>query len=260
MLRISLSIFLILFSAFPVISQKSLTISDENSRDNCIRLLESQKYFVYNFYYQKVGNTDELINGKEYIPYYLRSTLKPILFIDKSAVASIIFKGREYKNIILEYDTYLDEVIYSDPTRFIYSRIYTIELNKDHIESFVLNFGNESLFFRNIKARDAVNSNLHEGFYEVVWEGAGSYLIRHYSTVVKKDGVDEYFNKTENYIKIGNVYKRISSSKEFLRLFGDEADKIRKFMRSCNIDIRRADKKQIVAVLTYYDTRVNSNQ
>jgi hypothetical protein len=160
----------------------------------------------------------------------------------------------------LEYDTYLDEVIYSDPTRFIYSRIYTIELNKDHIESFVLNFGNESLFFRNIKAMDAVNSNLHEGFYEVVWEGAGSYLIRHYSTVVKKDGVDEYFNKTENYIKIGNVYTRISSSKEFLRLFGDEADKIRKFMRSCNIDIRRADKKQIAAVLTYYDTRVNSNQ
>jgi hypothetical protein len=260
MLRISLPIFLIVFSVFPGISQKSLTISEENSSHNCKMLLEAQKYYLYNFYYQKVGSTNELINGKEYIPYYLRSTFKPILFIDKTPAASIIFKGREYKNIILEYDTYLDEVIYSDPSRFIYSRIYRIELNKDHIESFVLNFENDTLAFRHIKARDAVDLNLPEGFYEVAWEGTGSYLIRHHSVIHEKDGVDEYYCKRENYIRIGNVYKKVSSSREFLKLFGDEADRIRKFMRSCNIDIRRADKKQIAAVLRYYDTRVISNQ
>jgi hypothetical protein len=260
MLRISLPVFLIFFSALPGMSQKSLSISEENSTDNCKMLLAAQKYFVYNFYYQKVGGTNELINGKEYIPYYLRSTFKPILFNGKTPAASIIFKGREYKNIILEYDTYLDEVIYSDPTRFIYSRIYRIELNKDHIESFVLNFDNDSLLFRRIKARDAVNFNLPEGFYEVAWEGSGSYLIRHHSVIHEKDGIDEYFCKKENYIRIGNVYKEVSSSKEFLKLFGDEADMIRKFMRSSKIDIRRADKQQIVAVLRYYDTRVISNQ
>jgi hypothetical protein len=256
MYKISIQIILVILSVIPGISQPSRTLYSEDPTDNFITLLEAQREFMYELYYHRVDSTDQLIDGKDYFPYYYRSELKPILFIDRMHTSSIIFKGREYKNVALDYDTFLDEVIYSDKTRIINNRIFSLSLNKDRVESFALDFGDDSLFFRHFRSGRGTVFNLPEGYYEVAYDGNSRYIIKHHSSVLEKEGSEEYFYTPENYIAVGDEYIRIRSARGFFRLFGSKSDEIRKFIRNNNVDISHADKRQIVNILKYYDSLI----
>jgi hypothetical protein len=168
--------------------------------------------------------------------------------------------GGKYNDLTLQYDTYLDEVIYADSTKVINYRLYQIALNKDPVDGFGLYFGQDSLIFRHFRSNDGMNFNLQEGFYEVVYEGKSKYIIKHQSFVLEKDGLDEYFYSPANYVMVGDVYSRIRSSRDFIKLFGEKSDEIKKFMHTYKVDIRKANKTQIVNVLKYYDTLVTSER
>lgn len=243
----------ILSLALPVVAQQSLTLTGDFEKDNYKSTIEFQLGYLYKIYYQNVGSTYKLINGKEYVPYYNRSKLKPLLLIDKKHTASISLNERKYENVYLEYDTYADELIYFDKSRIINNRLYQIALNKDPIVSFSLYTEMDSLVFRYLNSDKDIKFNLAGGFYEVVYEGNSKYIIKHQSTVHEKEGIDEYYYTPVNYISVGDKYYRIRSSRGFIKLFGDKSDEIRKFMHTSKVNIRKTDKKQIVKVLKYYD-------
>lgn len=255
MLKTSLQILILLFS-FPGIAQQSPTITGGYPKDNSRTILDSQRDYLYKLYYQKVGGTDELINGRDYIPYYNRSKLKPLLLAEKKHTASIILNGRRYNDLTLEYDTFLDEVIYSDSNKVINDGLFKIALNKDPVDGFSLYFGQDSLIFRHFKSDDGKNTNLPEGFYEIVYEGASKFVIKHQSLVLIMDGIEEYIYTPADYVMVGDVFTRIKSSKGFVKLFGEKSEEIKKFIHINKVNLRKADKKQIASVLKYYDTLV----
>ena len=259
MLKISFQILILLFT-FPGIAQQSLTIAGEYSKDYSKTVLDYQRDYLYKFYYQKVGGTDELINGRDYIPYYSRAKLKPLLLDEKKRTASIILNGRRYNNLSLEYDTFLDEVIYSDGNKVINGGLFKIALNKDPVDGFSLYFDQDSLIFRHFKSEDVKKSNLPEGFYEIVYSGASKFIIKHQSFVLVMEGIEEYIYTPADYVMVGDVFSRIKSSKGFIKLFGEKSEKIRQFIRTNNVNIRKADKKQIASVLKYYDSLIASEK
>ena len=208
---------------------------------------------LYEFYYQSVGIVDRLINGKEYIPYYFRSKLKPLLNYGIPRSASIILGGRTYNDLSLQYDTYLDELIYTDTTRIYKNIVYQIALNKDPIDGFNLYFGSDSLFFRNFSKSREKNFTMEEGFYEVVYNGMSKYIVRHKSAAIEKDGVEEYYYKPAGFVMISDSYTRIRSTRGFLKLLGGKSEEVKKFMRDNGIKISKAEKKEIAKVLYYYD-------
>jgi hypothetical protein len=257
MIKISLTIFILLLT-FPITAQQSFTLYGDNEKDNYKTAVEFQHDYLYKIYYQKVGSTDKLINGKEYVPYYNRSKLKPLLFKDKKHTASISLNERKYSDVSLEYDTYLDEVICFDKSRVINNRFYQIALNKDPIVGFGLYTEQDSLIFRHFKSGKEINFNLEDGFYEVVYEGGSKYIIKHKSTVFEKEGIDEYYYTPVNYVKVGNAFHRIITSGGFIKLFGEKSDEIRKFMRTYKVNIRKTDKKQIAKILKFYDKLIKA--
>jgi len=202
----------------------------------------------------------ELVNGKEYEPYYTRSKFKPLLSFGKDRTASIKTKTRNFTNITLQYDTFLDELIYTDTSRTINFRFPQISLNKDNIEGFNLYFEDDILTFKYFRYSDYPGGDLPEGFYEVVYEGESKYLIKHVSYVYERDGINEYNYKPANYISIGERYFRISKRKDLLTLFGEKSGAVREFLHSNRIRVKSAGKKQIVSVLKYYDSLVESER
>ena len=108
-------------------------------------LLDYQTGYLGKFYYQNVDNVDELVNGKDYIPYYFRSKYKPLLYFDRVHQSSLTLNGRRYDNLMLEYDTFRDELIYWDSLKFIDNRVFKISLNKDPVDGFNFYFGPDSL-------------------------------------------------------------------------------------------------------------------
>jgi hypothetical protein len=257
MMKFSLVLFF-LFLSVSGFAQQNNFFTGGNEKSNYNTVADFQKHYLYNMYYNEVNDVDELINGREYIPYYYRAKLKPILFNKRKHTASVDLNGRIYDSISLQYDTYLDELVYVDSTRVINLNIYQIALNKDPIEGFGLYFGYDSLFFRHFNSEKVHDFNLPEGFYEVVYNGKSKYIIKHQSVAIEKEGIDEYYYRPAAYISLGEGFYKIRSSKGFIKLFGEKSNEMKKYLQVNRINTRKADKKQIVKVLKYYDSLVSS--
>jgi hypothetical protein len=246
--------FLLLCFALPLIAQEPLSIRGSHEKSSYGMVIASQHDYLNKLYYENVGKTDEMINGRDYIPYYLQSKLKPILFFDKKHTSSIKVNGRIHSDLSLDYDTFLDELIYTDSANVIDFRITKIALNKDPIESFSIYSGEDTLTFRFFTSETLKKFSLQEGFYEVAYEGTCKYIIRHRSFLLERNGLYDYIYTPASYIMSGDKFLRIKSSHDFIRLFGEKSAEIKRFIRIGHIKIRKADKRQIVTVLNFYES------
>ncbi|MBK7711421.1 MAG: hypothetical protein IPJ37_11050 [Bacteroidales bacterium] len=251
--RISSFIFILILTLSGQ-AQESLPHAVFYGRMDYRAILDSQTDYLSKFYFQNVDNVDELVNGKDYIPYYFRSKYKPILFFDRKHTSSLVLKGRRYNNLTLEYDTFIDELIYSDSSKFIDNKVFNIALNKDPIDKFCFNFGTDSLSFRFFSREKDETFNLPEAFYEVVYDGKSRFIIRHRSYLLVKEGVSEYIYSPSDYIRVNGYYSKITNKRLFLNVFGEESGAIKKYIRTNKIKIRKADKDEIASVLRYYDS------
>jgi len=247
---------ILLFCSISGIAQSSDQFITDKGEDVYGNLSGSQVNYLHKIYSMKIGTADELINGRDYIPYYFHSKFKPLLFANKNHPGSVTLNGRKYSNITLKYDTYTDEVIYFDTARTFNYRLYEVSLNKDNIDCFELYFDNDTLNFKYFEGKTAVNQNFQAGFYEVVYDGVSKYLIRHRSSVVERNGTDEYFYSPVGYISLGDGYSKITSLRQFARLFGERSDDVKEFINQRKINIRKADKNQILSVLKFYDSQI----
>jgi hypothetical protein len=133
MVRI-LFLFFILLLTFSLEAQNQITSADKNENKYYRAIIDSQTDYLNKLYFQNVDNVDELVNGIDYVPYYYRSDSKPLLFNGTRYESSLILKGRRYSNLSLEYDTYLDEIVYSDNSKYIESKVFKVALNKDPVD------------------------------------------------------------------------------------------------------------------------------
>lgn len=223
-----------------------------------VSLIARQTDYVKSLYSSAIEAPKELINGKEYEPYYQRSEVKPLLFPEMERTATIFTKTRQYRNLSLQYDTYLDEVVYTDTSRtidFIYPQI---ALNKDIVKGFNLYFKRDSLVFRNFSGPECLDKKLEEGFYEVVYEGPSSYIIKHESSFYERQGLDNYKYTPKNYISTGGVFTRVKNQKSLLLLFGAKAHEVKNYIHSSGIKFKKADKYEIESILKFYDSLVKA--
>lgn len=249
---------LFLLVPFNALGQNSnilkINSSGEPGNNDLSILISRQTAWLKNIYSEKIEVPKELINGKEYEPYYLKSEVKPLLFPLRERTASIITRTRRYNNLTLQYDTFLDEVIYTDTSRTINFRFPQIALNRDILEGFNLYFGNDSIIFRNFSLPWCSEKNLREGFYEIVYDEKSSYIIRHESSYYERQGLSNYKYSPKNYISTGKGFYKIKSMKSLLSLFGDNALKMKEYIHSSGIRLKKANKDEIFRILKYYDS------
>jgi hypothetical protein len=215
---------------------------------------EIQAGEVNKIYVSHVNIADELINGREYIPYYFKCREKPLYNNEVRRTGSVILNGRRYDNLMLEYDTYLDQLIYSDFKKLINDQIFKIALNKDIVRGFSLNFGTDSVLFRNYRAETDPGFNLADGFYEVVYEGKSKFIVRHQSVLIESEGRYEYRYTPLQYVSAGGGFVKVKTASGFRKVFGDKADAVRKYMRLHGIRFSVAEKVELAAVMKYYDS------
>lgn len=213
-----------------------------------------QKNWLEKIYNNSVTSHNELINGKEYMPYYYRSGTNPLLLFKSNRTATLFFRDMQFKNISLQYDTFLDEVIYTDVTRIVNGSCQQIALNKDNIRGFNLYFDYDSLIFRYLRFSENDAETMTDGYYEVVYEAKTRFIIRHRSTMYNKEGLDKYEYSPERYILSGDKWVKITSGKTFLKIFGTRSKEIAGLLHKSKIKIKTATKGQIADLLKYYDS------
>jgi len=211
--------------------------------------------YLEKLYYSSVTAPNELINGKEYLPYYWKSGTNPLLFVNRNRTSTLFFRDMEIKNLTLQYDTYLDEVIYTDNTRMVNGQLARIALNKYNIKGFNLYFDYDSMLFRYLRFPARYSDKMKDGYYEVVYDGRSQFLIKHRSTLYNKEGRDKYGYSPEKYIFSGDAWVKTGSKKSFMKIFGDRKKEMSELMHTSKIKIQRAGKAQIAELLRYYDSQ-----
>jgi hypothetical protein len=252
MTRVSLTV-LHLLLAYSVYAQNSYNPSIAGYKISGPEIVKRQTDSLYNFYIKSFKSSYGLVNGKEYHIYYFKSIEKPILLYGRKHHSSLILNGRKFDNVWLDYDTYLDELLYSDSLNLIDNKVFKICMNKDPVNGFIFCYPDDTLRFSHMSRDSDPDFNLPEGFYEVVYSGKSNFIIGHRSELIVRDGVAEYIYVPENYIMTQRGYSRIRYQREFLDLFGDRSGEIKKFMKINRIHYRKSGKNQIAAVLRYYD-------
>lgn len=217
-------------------------------------LIDLQTEYILKSYSAHVEAPKEIINGKEYVSYYTRSQSKPLLFVNKKRSATVFTRSRRYNNLILQYDTFLDEVVYTDTSRTLNYRFPEIALNKDIVQGFNLYFEDDSLQFRYFRQPECIKKNLKEGYYEVVYEGKSSYIIKRTSSYYVREGRNEYKYSPESYISVGDVFYRVKTKANLLKLFGEKSAEVKKYLHSNRLRIRQAGKNEFVSIIKFYDS------
>ena len=248
-----LSFLLLLLCSFRGLSQQTAMVTEAGGKDKIALAEKAQKEYIEKTYLLLSGVENGVVNGRTYFPYHYRSKNKPLLFFEKDRTASITMNGRKYENIILQYDTFTDEVIYPEIENNHGQGLYQISLNKDIIDSFVLFFKDDTLTFRNITENEVRGSGLPHGFFEIAYDGDSKYMVRHSSVVHQKNGIDEYFYSPAGYVNTGAGFTRIRSNGQFIKMFGTRSAEMKKILDRYKINVRKANKNQIISALRLFD-------
>lgn len=235
------------------ISQNLFPLPATDGRKLFDSVAQIRKEGLYEMYETRTGTTSNFINGRDYVPYYMRSRFKPILRPGEKRLSSIVFNGRRYDGLELQYDTFKDQVIYTNDTLIYNSIPYMVSINRDYIERFDLYFPQDTMTFRYLRGNDDPSFNLKEGFYEVVYSNKCTCLIKYTSSCSSMNGVFEYYQAKTTYVKAGSQFSRVTSQRQFIRLFGEKSDQVRHFMQVNSIKLRKAGRKELAGILSFYE-------
>lgn len=225
-----------------------------------VQLAKAQADLVKSIYLKHVSAPEEILNGTEYLSYFYRSNTTPFIYKGAEINSVLYMNGRKYENIKLQYDTFLDEVVYTDTSQMINFQFPKIALNKNIVQGFDFAINFDSIKFRYIRLSDDNRGDLDDGFYEVALDGRSSLIIRHRSKQYRSQAIYEYDYAPVMYVSIGNPYEKIMKTKDFLMMFGQYSPEIKEFLKNSKIKIRMAGKHEIIRILKYYDSLQSPKQ
>lgn len=188
-----------------------------------------------------------LYNGRAWRNLFYKVRGDQFLFSPEFLPGSVTIHGKLFKNIPLKYDIYNDELL------IITDQGIIIQLNKEMIEKFTLNYENQILSFRNFDA-DSINSLT--GYVNVVYEGGISLYIKYRKEILSLAVENKYdlFNQVNKvFVKHKGEIIRVDSKTALLKLFKDQKHQVRSFIRSSKLRVSRKYPDNFKPVIEYYD-------
>jgi hypothetical protein len=214
----------------------------------------SQDHPLKKLYFERMAGKNDFIAGKEYLSYYFRSNTTPLFHDGKEFEGTLTMNGRTYTGIKLQYDTFLDELLYTIRDTMINFQYPKLALNRDMINSFTLEDESGPMRFIKYGFSATDSAILKPGFYEIVEEGKSRLLIRHQSRSYKNQAVFEYRYAPEYFLSKGSDFLRVKNKADIDIIFGAYSFEIRDFLRSTGKNIRKPDKAMLTAVMRFYNS------
>lgn len=227
--------------------------SSKTSFNSDSMLLKQEKY-INDLHHQFMNVSNEILNGKEYEFYFFPSISSPLMPLKQMPTASIVIHGNKYENIMLQYDTYKDLVVYFDPENLINSSICPIAINKYIIDEFNIVLSTGDLKFKYFEFPNDPKAKKRNGFYEVIYNGNSKYIVHHKSDLIVEEARDIYKYRPDKYVVNEGILYKFKGKRSLLKAFNDKSTELKKYIKSSKISVRKARKKQIGSILEYYDS------
>jgi predicted nucleotide-binding protein len=160
---------------------------------------------------------------------------------------SVVINDKEFNNLQVRYDIYNDELL------TITDRGIIIQLNKEMIDFFSMEYNNKVFHFKNIDA-DSLSSL--SGYVNVLYDGKTPLYVKYRKEILLLAVENKYdlFNQINKiYLQKYGKFIQINSKKEFLGILKDQKQQVHNFIKTNNIRISKKNPESFKPVIEYYD-------
>jgi hypothetical protein len=207
---------------------------------------------IIQLYTDSVKENLRLYNGTEFTGAYSNNSGHPFFEYREPQKGDVFYDGIHYPDVLLSYDITRDEIIFINPFKNLNIKLLAQKINWFTIQNHL---------FINVH-EDSVNAGFPgSGFYELLYEGAGSVLAKRRKQLYqspKADEVSKFIQWIEYYVRKDSVYYTISGKRSLLVVCRDHKIEVAKFMKKENLNFKKDPANTIIKVIDYY-TQLKNN-
>lgn len=189
-----------------------------------------------------------LFNGKLWHNNYTSIKGDQFLFSRVFLPGSVAINGQAYKDVDLIYDIHNDEII--TPT----NHGTYIQLNKEMVDSFTLNFEFKTYLFRNTQA-DSLKGI--KGYVNVLYKNKSALYVKYRKEIdllAVDDKYDLFYQIYKIYFLKDGVAHQLTSKRDLFKILQEDKTKIREFMKKNKLRISKKIPESFIPVIRYYDS------
>jgi len=196
---------------------------------------------------KNIGANSYLYTGVAYERYWNRVKGHPFFMTDQFQNGKLYYNGTLYQDVPLLYDMLRDEVVSKT-----FSKNTNLVLVSGKIRYFTI--GNHS--FVRVVQDSSNNTFVNTGFYEKLYQGNASVLVKREYKIERSLKADEDTSKFTEYdhyyIEKEGTFHAIVNENDLQSLFKDQKTEIRKFLNRRDMRFKKDLAKTIVQMVVFY--------
>ena len=162
---------------------------------------------------------------------------------------AVLYNNVLYEKVPLLFDIIKEELLIHDP-----SKIYILKLKSERIRW----FGIWGHTFIRLIVDNAINSPLHTGFYDLLYNGKTSLynkVSKHFQeNSASTQGLNKYVVESNEYfIKKDNQYYKVKNKKSLLTVLNNKKKEVAQFIKKNKLNLRKDNNNALIKIVAYYD-------
>lgn len=210
-----------------------------------------------NIFAQKIDvKQNDLLNGRLYQEQRTNIEGHAFLLDNKFHLSNITYKGVYYKNLLIKYDLYNQQVIYYQKIDSLLPRF--LLLNLDYLEKFEFEYNSTKYTFSS-EFSDLNDLISDIKYYELIYDGTFKYIkgrIKEIDELAINNRIDKYVEKSYYYLVIDNKVHIIRNKRDFIKLFNSNKKELKKFIKSNNLNIKVWSYYDIIKLLVFCESLI----
>lgn len=199
---------------------------------------------------QDTAWTQVLYNGRLWRNIHYLVKGDQFLFTPGLLTGTVTIEEKVFRNVFLSYDIYNDELLAMNDKDIM------IQLNKEKIEDFTLDYNLRTYKFKNL---DSDSLSYLNGFVNVLFQDGIALVVKHRKVILMLAVDNKYDAFSEShriYIRKDGDYNLIRGKGDLLKLFDDHKKQVRQFIRTNHHNISRKDPDSFIPVVEYYNNLI----
>ena len=194
----------------------------------------------------ELDNQYEIFNGQEYIEPYAYQGSTFFMNNNQMAMGTVVYNDHTYTNVQLNYDAYIDGLLGFN--QLLHGRFV---LKPHKVARFELRG------HRFINITPALNNSIKSGYYEELYGGTTTLLAKRIKTRRDQLAIEGvlpiYEDKTELFLLKNNVYQKVKSKGDVVKVLKDQQEKVNSFIKLKGLKFNDDRERSIALVAAYYD-------
>jgi len=186
-----------------------------------------------------------LYNGRIWKNIYFNVEGDQFLFTKSFLPGSVSIRGNKFPDLSIMYDIFNDEILIP------FSRGGVIQLNKQMVDSFAINFLNKKYNFSKVLI-DSI-----EGYVHIIYKGKSALYIRYTKKIEKfadQGKYDQFYQVNQTLFMRDNKVYPVTGKRDLLNILQADRKAVKDFIKKNRIRISGKDPESFVPVIRYLDS------